>query len=118
MTPGPTNETAPRPARYPTNRLNNTPSAGKTRISVSAGKSTVITSPSKQRQVVRMDSLAVAENRNDYAEADGRFRCRYRHDEKDNHLPVHRAEPVRERDKRQVHRVQHQPDRHEHHEDV
>src|SRR5208282_1665462 len=92
--PGPTTLTARRTSRGPRNVLNNTPRAGKTRISASAANSTFIGLPSKQGQVVRVNGLAVAEDCNDDAEADRGFRRRHRHHEEYDHLPIHAAEPA------------------------
>src|SRR5271155_5586427 len=94
--PGPTRLTALRPSRGPRNVLNNTPRAGKTRISASAANSTFIGLPSQQRQVVRVNGLAVAENSNDDGEADRGFGRSHRHYEKHDHLPIHTAEPAAE----------------------
>src|SRR6204780_243703 len=75
ITPGPTMLTAPRPDLAPKNRLNTTPSAGNSRISASAGNSTVIgsSSPSHQGQVVGVHGFTIAENRNDDAQTARRF---------------------------------------------
>src|ERR1700731_3994157 len=65
-----------------------------------------------------MNGLAMAESRDDDAETDGRFGRRDRHYEKDDHLTVHRSEPAAERDEGKIHGIEHQLDRHEHHENV
>src|SRR5580658_6296236 len=102
ITPGPTKLTAPRPARLPQNRLNTKPSAGKSRISASAGKSTVIASspasPLEQRQFVGVQRVATAEHRDDDREPDGGLGRGNRHHEEHDHLAVHRSQPARQRD--------------------
>src|ERR1700723_1650194 len=65
-----------------------------------------------------MDRLAIAESRDDDAEANRRFGRRHRHHEKDNYLAVHRTEPAANRDEREIYGVEHQLDRHEHHQNV
>src|SRR5208282_5909474 len=75
-------------------------------------------SPSHQSQVVGVDGFTIAENRDDDAQANRRFGRRDSHYEEHDHLAVHRTEPAAERDEGEVYRVEHQLDRHEHHENV
>src|SRR5260370_15410189 len=75
-------------------------------------------SPSHQGQFVGVDSFTIAKSRNDDAECDRSLGGRHGHHEKSDHLPVHRTEPVAERNECEIDRVQHQFDRHVHHEDV
>src|ERR1700686_727241 len=55
-------------------------------------------SPAHQVELVRIDGLAVAEDRDDDREAHRGFGRRHRHHEKHDHLPVHRAQPPPQRD--------------------
>src|SRR5262249_61124953 len=50
--------------------------------------------------------------------ADRGLRRGYRHDKKHNHLSVHRAQPAAQRNEGKIDGVEHQLDRHEHHQDV
>src|SRR5467141_25676 len=63
--------------------------------------------------VVHVRGLPVAEDRDQDGEAHGHFRGRDRHHEEDEDLAVHLPVEFRERHEAQVHRVQHQLDRHE-----
>src|SRR3954464_7953589 len=77
-----------------------------------------IRSELEQVHLVHVQRLAGAEDRNDDGEADGGFRGRYDHHEKDEDLAVELLPLVGERDEGKIHRVQHQLDRHERGDDV
>ena len=62
---------------------------------------------------VRIDVGLVAEQQHQDGKTDGRFGRCHRENEEDEHLPVHIAQVVRERDKIHVHREQHQFNRHQ-----
>src|SRR5262245_52859609 len=72
-----------------------------------------IASALQEVDVVHVGGLLVPEDRDENGETDRHFRRGHRHDEEDEDVPVHGAVLPREGHEREVHRVQHQLDRHE-----
>src|SRR6218665_1785146 len=69
-------------------------------------------------EVFRVDAGMVAHQQHQDGQADGRFGGGHRHDEEHEHLPVHVAQVMGERDEVGVDRQQHQFDRHQQHDQV
>src|SRR4051812_608570 len=94
-------------SRRPAAALIRNPMNGKSGIS----SSMVAALPLQRREGVRIERLAMPEQRDHDGQADGGFGRRHRHHEKDDDLPFDGAERAPERHEREVHRVQHDLDR-------
>src|SRR5258706_12828080 len=78
----------------------------------------MVSSALQRVELVDVDRRAVAEQHHEDREADGRFGRGHGEDEEDEHLALHVAQVVRERDEVQVDREQHQLDAHQEHDQV
>src|SRR5688572_19383178 len=105
------------PSRRPNAAVKTKPASGSSAIS-GIRTSKLIGRPSLAHRVVLVDErrAAVAEDRDDDREADGRLGRRDGHDHESDHRAVDREalHERTERDDRKVHRVQHDLDRHQH----
>src|SRR5690349_19951410 len=67
---------------------------------------------------IDIEGLTILANREDDGEADGGFGGRDYHHEEGDEMAIDLLPAIRKRDEAEVHGIEHQPDRHEHGDDV
>src|SRR5437899_11176403 len=109
------------PRRLPKRSSTTAPSAGNAGITHARSRrfrALIVASALQQIDVVGVDRLPAAEDRDDDRETDRHLGCGDDQREEDDDLTADAGQCVGERDEREVRRVEHQLDAHEHHERV